>query len=205
MVAHDELGGLLPIKRTIRVIDAQNQSFREQEVRRSGVGEGRKGSVVGLGFEGNTVGLGDASLTHAPSRSPCLRGGDEPGALPAENRSRSEVQAAILEGEEKKKKVFKKKQQLPSPCWRGFVVEEREQGAETQLGASPEPAPPSGEVIKKRLLLCALFPLTRFFRIREFVCCINKKKKSWVLVGVLRWVFGFFLEHCYFYHLLLCR
>ncbi|XP_065491719.1 neuroepithelial cell-transforming gene 1 protein [Caloenas nicobarica] len=31
MVAHDELGGLLPIKRTIRVIDAQNQSFREQE------------------------------------------------------------------------------------------------------------------------------------------------------------------------------
>lgn len=105
MVAHDELGGLLPIKRTIRVIDAQNQSFREQEVRRSGVGEGRKGSVVGLGFEGNTVGLGDASLTHAPSRSPCLRGGDEPGALPAENRSRSEVQAAILEGEEKKKSL----------------------------------------------------------------------------------------------------
>ncbi|KAJ7424889.1 Neuroepithelial cell-transforming protein 1 protein [Willisornis vidua] len=31
MVAHDELGGLLPIKRTIRVIDAQNQHFREQE------------------------------------------------------------------------------------------------------------------------------------------------------------------------------
>lgn len=41
MVAHDELGGLLPIKRTIRVIDAQNQSFREQEVRRSGVLRGR--------------------------------------------------------------------------------------------------------------------------------------------------------------------
>lgn len=36
MVAHDELGGLLPIKRTIRVIDSQNQSFREQEVRRRG-------------------------------------------------------------------------------------------------------------------------------------------------------------------------
>uniref|UniRef100_A0A8C3QLW6 Neuroepithelial cell transforming 1 n=1 Tax=Cyanoderma ruficeps TaxID=181631 RepID=A0A8C3QLW6_9PASS len=31
MVAHDELGGLLPIKRTIRVIDAQNQHYREQE------------------------------------------------------------------------------------------------------------------------------------------------------------------------------
>ncbi|XP_053112121.1 neuroepithelial cell-transforming gene 1 protein isoform X2 [Hemicordylus capensis] len=31
MVAHDDAGGLLPIKRTIRVIDAQNQSFREQE------------------------------------------------------------------------------------------------------------------------------------------------------------------------------
>lgn len=41
-MAHDELGGLLPIKRTIRVIDAQNQSFREQEVRRSGVGGGEK-------------------------------------------------------------------------------------------------------------------------------------------------------------------
>lgn len=32
MVAHDDAGGLLPIKRTIRVIDAQNQTFREQEV-----------------------------------------------------------------------------------------------------------------------------------------------------------------------------
>ncbi|XP_075408550.1 neuroepithelial cell-transforming gene 1 protein isoform X2 [Tenrec ecaudatus] len=31
MVAHDELGGLLPIKRTIRVLDGNNQSFREQE------------------------------------------------------------------------------------------------------------------------------------------------------------------------------
>ncbi|XP_026544518.1 neuroepithelial cell-transforming gene 1 protein [Notechis scutatus] len=31
MVAHDDAGGLLPIKRTIRVIDAQNQTFREQE------------------------------------------------------------------------------------------------------------------------------------------------------------------------------
>lgn len=32
MVAHDDAGGLLPIKRTIRVIDAQNPSFpREQE------------------------------------------------------------------------------------------------------------------------------------------------------------------------------
>ncbi|XP_045385659.1 neuroepithelial cell-transforming gene 1 protein isoform X2 [Lemur catta] len=31
MVAHDEVGGLLPIKRTIRVLDASNQSFREQE------------------------------------------------------------------------------------------------------------------------------------------------------------------------------
>ena len=33
MVAHDEIGGLLPIKRTIRVLDVNNQSFREQEVR----------------------------------------------------------------------------------------------------------------------------------------------------------------------------
>lgn len=32
MVAHDEVGGLLPIKRTIRVLDVNNQSFREQEV-----------------------------------------------------------------------------------------------------------------------------------------------------------------------------
>ncbi|KAL8222502.1 UNVERIFIED_CONTAM: nucleolar protein net1 [Gekko kuhli] len=31
MVAHDDAGGLLPIKRTIRVIDAQNPSCREQE------------------------------------------------------------------------------------------------------------------------------------------------------------------------------
>ncbi|XP_004712674.1 neuroepithelial cell-transforming gene 1 protein [Echinops telfairi] len=31
MVAHDEIGGLLPIKRTIRVLDGNNQSFREQE------------------------------------------------------------------------------------------------------------------------------------------------------------------------------
>ncbi|XP_025786160.1 neuroepithelial cell-transforming gene 1 protein [Puma concolor] len=31
MVAHDEIGGLLPIKRTIRVLDVSNQSFREQE------------------------------------------------------------------------------------------------------------------------------------------------------------------------------
>lgn len=31
MVAHDENGGLLPIKRTIRVLDVNNQSFREQE------------------------------------------------------------------------------------------------------------------------------------------------------------------------------
>ncbi|XP_006035365.1 neuroepithelial cell-transforming gene 1 protein [Alligator sinensis] len=31
MVAHDELGGLLPIKRTIRVLDAHNQASREQE------------------------------------------------------------------------------------------------------------------------------------------------------------------------------
>nr|XP_036857981.1 neuroepithelial cell-transforming gene 1 protein-like [Manis javanica] len=31
MVAHDEIGGLLPIKRTIRVLDVNNQSFREQE------------------------------------------------------------------------------------------------------------------------------------------------------------------------------
>ncbi|KAF2986722.1 hypothetical protein EK904_002988 [Melospiza melodia maxima] len=42
MVAHDELGGLLPIKRTIRVIDAQNQHFREQEV--SGTG-GKMGNI----------------------------------------------------------------------------------------------------------------------------------------------------------------
>lgn len=42
MVAHDELGGLLPIKRTIRVIDAQNQHFREQEVSGTGAGEGGK-------------------------------------------------------------------------------------------------------------------------------------------------------------------
>lgn len=34
MVAPGELGGLLPVKRTIRVIDAQNQAFREQEVSR---------------------------------------------------------------------------------------------------------------------------------------------------------------------------
>lgn len=54
MVAHDELGGLLPIKRTIRVIDAQNQSFREQEVRRSGVGEREK---MGF-FEGKSGGFG---------------------------------------------------------------------------------------------------------------------------------------------------
>lgn len=33
MVAHDEIGGLLPIKRTIRVLDVNNQPFREQEVR----------------------------------------------------------------------------------------------------------------------------------------------------------------------------
>ncbi|KAK2499262.1 hypothetical protein MC885_013236 [Smutsia gigantea] len=31
MVAHDGIGGLLPIKRTIRVLDVNNQSFREQE------------------------------------------------------------------------------------------------------------------------------------------------------------------------------
>ncbi|KAM4828716.1 neuroepithelial cell-transforming gene 1 protein isoform 2-T2 [Thomomys bottae] len=31
MVAHDEIGGLLPIKRTIRVLDVNHQSFREQE------------------------------------------------------------------------------------------------------------------------------------------------------------------------------
>ncbi|EPY75704.1 neuroepithelial cell-transforming gene 1 protein [Camelus ferus] len=31
MVAHDEVGGLLPIKRTIRVLDVNSQSFREQE------------------------------------------------------------------------------------------------------------------------------------------------------------------------------
>ncbi|XP_006990262.1 neuroepithelial cell-transforming gene 1 protein isoform X2 [Peromyscus maniculatus bairdii] len=31
MVAHDEIGGLLPIKRTIRVLDVNNQPFREQE------------------------------------------------------------------------------------------------------------------------------------------------------------------------------
>uniref|UniRef100_A0A8C9P270 Neuroepithelial cell transforming 1 n=1 Tax=Spermophilus dauricus TaxID=99837 RepID=A0A8C9P270_SPEDA len=31
MVAHDDIGGLLPIKRTIRVLDVNNQSFREQE------------------------------------------------------------------------------------------------------------------------------------------------------------------------------
>nr|XP_033813931.1 neuroepithelial cell-transforming gene 1 protein isoform X2 [Geotrypetes seraphini] len=31
MVAHDEIGGLLPIKRTIRVIDAQNQTSKEFE------------------------------------------------------------------------------------------------------------------------------------------------------------------------------
>nr|KAF6388051.1 neuroepithelial cell transforming 1 [Myotis myotis] len=31
MVAHDEIGGLLPIKRTIRVLDVNNQSFREPE------------------------------------------------------------------------------------------------------------------------------------------------------------------------------
>lgn len=51
MVAHDELGGLLPIKRTIRVIDAQNQSFREQEVRaRKGARRGSFGGKRG-GFE----------------------------------------------------------------------------------------------------------------------------------------------------------
>lgn len=32
-MAHDEIGGLLPIKRTIRVLDVNNQPFREQEVR----------------------------------------------------------------------------------------------------------------------------------------------------------------------------
>ncbi|KAM8800880.1 neuroepithelial cell-transforming gene 1 protein isoform 3-T3 [Rhynchonycteris naso] len=31
MVAHDEIGGLLPIKRTIRVLDVNNQPFREPE------------------------------------------------------------------------------------------------------------------------------------------------------------------------------
>uniref|UniRef100_K7E3R2 DH domain-containing protein n=1 Tax=Monodelphis domestica TaxID=13616 RepID=K7E3R2_MONDO len=31
MVAHDEIGSFLPIKRTIRVLDVNNQSFREQE------------------------------------------------------------------------------------------------------------------------------------------------------------------------------
>lgn len=31
MVAHDEIGGLLPIKRTIRVLDVNNQPSREQE------------------------------------------------------------------------------------------------------------------------------------------------------------------------------
>ncbi|XP_008583917.1 PREDICTED: neuroepithelial cell-transforming gene 1 protein isoform X3 [Galeopterus variegatus] len=31
MVAHDEIGGLLPIKRTVRVLDVNNLSFREQE------------------------------------------------------------------------------------------------------------------------------------------------------------------------------
>lgn len=53
MVAHDELGGLLPIKRTIRVIDAQNQHFREQEVSGTGAGEGGKWDL----FEGR-VGRG---------------------------------------------------------------------------------------------------------------------------------------------------
>lgn len=45
MVAHDELGGLLPIKRTIRVIDAQNQHFREQEVSGRGCRGGKRGVV----------------------------------------------------------------------------------------------------------------------------------------------------------------
>lgn len=40
MVAHDEVGGLLPIKRTIRVLDVNSQSFREQEVRLQSKAEG---------------------------------------------------------------------------------------------------------------------------------------------------------------------
>lgn len=61
MVAHDELGGLLPIKRTIRVIDSQNQSFREQEVRRRGarrVGSVFLGRVWGFFLKVDTVHLG---------------------------------------------------------------------------------------------------------------------------------------------------
>lgn len=61
MVAHDELGGLLPIKRTIRVIDSQNQSFREQEVRRRGarrVGSVFLGGVWGFFLKVDTVHLG---------------------------------------------------------------------------------------------------------------------------------------------------
>lgn len=57
MVAHDDAGGLLPIKRTIRVIDAQNQSFREQEVRAGArvprrPGEGSGASEVLRGVSG---------------------------------------------------------------------------------------------------------------------------------------------------------
>lgn len=34
MVAYDELGSLVPIKRTLQVIDYQNQANKESEVRR---------------------------------------------------------------------------------------------------------------------------------------------------------------------------
>lgn len=74
MVAHDELGGLLPIKRTIRVIDAQNQHFREQEVSGRGC-RGEKGGLFIYLFI-YLRGEWDRGVPSA-SRSPRLRGGGE--------------------------------------------------------------------------------------------------------------------------------
>lgn len=74
MVAHDELGGLLPIKRTIRVIDAQNQHYREQEVSGTGAGEGKKWDL----FEGR-VGRGSPLSFSLPASEGRRRAGQRAG------------------------------------------------------------------------------------------------------------------------------
>lgn len=58
MVAHDDAGGLLPIKRTIRgVIDAHNQPFRDQEVSGgAGSGQARESLACVLPFANSHAG-----------------------------------------------------------------------------------------------------------------------------------------------------
>ena len=55
MVAHDEVGGLLPIKRTIRVLDVNNQSFREQEVRLDENSPGKVSNATKLSLLNNVL------------------------------------------------------------------------------------------------------------------------------------------------------